>query len=609
MQLTNIKRRLATILATDCVDFSKYMELDEVSTLSGLNACRVIIDSNIEDFGGRIFHTAGDSVIAEFDSPVECVNASVRFQKALMERNKETSVELKLLWRVGIHVDDIIIEGDNVYGSGVNVAARLESHCKPGQILVSRVVREQVAKRVSFSIDASGTRNLKNIATDFEVFSVMFANLNNANSQPQREIPREVNEALSGNETAEIGSLIANKKLKLAILPFKNLSKNEESHFLSDGVVEDLITEFSMMREFEILSRATISDFKVGVDDAIKFSVGYAVDFLINGSIRSSGNRIRLSIELMDAQSGNVVWSNKYDRVLDDVFEIQDEIVRKITIALLGEIQITSLQRSKRKPTENFSSYELLLRGKEQHHKYTKDANQLAIGFFDKAIEIDSGNAQAHAWKACTLGQGLIRKYTEDSNFDENYQLLLKHLTMAHDLNENDFECHRMLSAVYLSNHDYGKAEEHGRIAYRLNPNDPRVLSGTGEVLVRIGDEAVGIALLEKALTLDPIPMGQTTSDNRYKDLVLGYYCAEHWDQCASYGSRVKDVDPRTWLLLYFSLVKGGVDLSVESGFRSTKSEFIGLNWKEIIDRFHLPAPEKNKELNEFVSHLNEKYG
>ncbi len=607
--MTNIKRRLATILATDCVDFSKHMELDEVSTLSGLNACRVIIDSNIKDFGGRIFHTAGDSVIAEFDSPVECVSAAVRFQEMLMERNKETTVEPKLLWRVGIHVDDIIIEGENVYGSGVNVAARLESHCQPGEILVSRVVREQVAKRVAFSIDASGTRDLKNIAPNFEVFSVRSAVFNTSKVVSQQEIATEVNKAPSNNETARISELISNKKPKLAILPFKNLSKNEDSHFLIDGVVEDLITEFSMMREFEILSRATISDFKVGGDDAMKFAVGHSVDFLINGSIRSSGSRIRLSIELMDAQSGNVVWSNKYDRVLDDVFEIQDEIVRKITIALLGEIQITSLQRSKRKPTENFSSYELLLRGKEQHHKYTKDANQLAIEFFDKAIESDEGNAQAHAWKACTLGQGLIRKYIDDSAFDEKYQLLMHHLTMALDLNENDFECHRMLSAVYLSNHDYKKAEEHGRIAYRLNPNDPRVLSGTGEVLVRIGDEETGIALLEKALILDPIPMGQTTSDNRFKDLVLGYYCAENWDQCASYGIRVKDVDPRTWLLLNFSLLKGGVDLSAESSFRDSKSKFIGLDWEEIIDRFHLPAEEKNKELNEFVSCLKEKYG
>ncbi len=607
--MTNIKRRLATILATDCVDFSKHMELDEVSTLSELNACRVVIDSNIKDFGGRIFHTAGDSVIAEFDSPVECVSAAVRFQEMLMERNKETTVEPKLLWRVGIHVDDIIIEGENVYGSGVNVAARLESHCQPGEILVSRVVREQVAKRVAFSIDASGTRNLKNIAPNFEVFSVMSADLNTGKVVSQQEIATEVNKAPPSNKTAIISELISNKKPKLAILPFKNLSKNEESHFLIDGVVEDLITEFSMMREFEILSRATISDFKVGFDDAIKFAVGHSVDFLINGSIRSSGSRIRLSIELMDAQSGNVVWSNKYDRVLDDVFEIQDEIVRKITIALLGEIQITSLQRSKRKPTENFSSYELLLRGKEQHHKYTKDANQLALEFFDKAIESDEGNAQAHAWKACTLGQGLIRKYIDDSAFDEKYQLLMHHLTMALDLNENDFECHRMLSAVYLSNHDYKKAEEHGRIAYRLNPNDPRVLSGTGEVLVRIGDEETGIALLEKALILDPIPMGQTTSDNRFKDLVLGYYCAENWDKCASYGIRVKDVDPRTWLLLNFSLLKGGVDLSAESSFRDSKSKFIGLDWEETIDRFHLPAEEKNKELNEFVSCLKEKYG
>ena len=177
--MDQIKRKLATILAADCVNFSKHMETNEEKTLKNLNDCRVIIDKKIKEFEGRIFNTAGDSVIAEFDSPVQCVKAAIEFQEELIKRNEHSITELRLEWRVGIHVDDVMVEGDNIMGSGVNVAARLESQCKPGQILVSRIVKDQVSKRVDFSIDADGTRELKNISSDFEVFIV--GGLSNAN--------------------------------------------------------------------------------------------------------------------------------------------------------------------------------------------------------------------------------------------------------------------------------------------------------------------------------------------------------------------------------------------------------------------------------------------
>ena len=591
--MTKVKRKLATILATDCVGFSKHMETDEESTLASLNACRAIIDSHINDHGGRIFHTAGDSVIAEFDSPVECVNAALKFQDALYARNQEDEVHPALQWRVGVHVDDIIIEGDNVYGSGVNIAARLESHCEPGEILVSRVVREQVAKRVSFSIDSAGSRSLKNIAEDFEVFSVA-TSFSQATNKAAPDVQSTLVGSVSGSDQ---------RKPKLAILPFNNASRDDDSGFLIDGIVEDLITEFSMMREFEILSRATVAEFKVGEDDALTFGQEFGVNFLVGGGIRSSGNRIRLSIELTDASNGSVVWSNKYDRVLDDIFEIQDEIVRTITIQLLGEIEITSLQRSKRKPTENFSSYELLLRGKEQHHVFSKAANAKALAFFDKAIEMDSGNAQAHAWKTCTLAQGMARGYIEGDP-EPVQKAALDHLSMAHDLNENDFEVHRMLANVYLSNHDYAKAEEHGRKAFQLNPNDPRVLSDAGTILVRVGHDAEGLEMLHKALLLDPVPMGQSNSDNRYRDIVLGMYCAGDWQGCVDNAREVRNHDARSWLFLMCSLDALGEDISATREFRVYRDNFAALDWTSTIERFHLPSDEQNEALEKFVTEL-----
>ena len=596
--MSKVNRRLATILATDCVGFSKFMEADEEGTLLSLKACREIIDNLIEEHGGRIFHTAGDSVLAEFNSTVECLNAAKHFQEALNSRAEKLIDAAPLVWRVGIHVDDILVEADNVYGRGVNIAARLEAHCEPGQILVSRIVREQVQKRVGFAIQAAGSRSLKNISDEFEVFSVVdLSSIDQEKSEPER--------TKTGAEDIQKSSTSLRSKPRLAILPFENNSRESDAGFLVDGIVEDLITEFSMIRELDVLSRATTSEFKKSDADALKFASNFSSDFVVMGGIRSSGSRIRINVELIDATSGSVLWSQKYDRVMEDVFDIQDQIVRAITIRLLGEIELNSLGRAKRKPTENISSYEFLLRAKEQHHLFTAEANKKALEFIDKAILLDEGNAQAHAWKTCTLGQGMYREYISPEEIESAQTSAIYHLNKALELNENDFEVHRMLSAVYLSNHEYDKAAEHGLKAFQLNPNDPRVLSGTGEVLVRVNQEDQGLDMLEKALAVDPVPMGQTTSDNRFKDLVLGYFLANKLEQCIETAKALVEYDERSWLLLMRSYQLLGLELRESKEFADNAYRFKGLDWQASIDRFHIPSAGVRSDLMELAEGLN----
>ena len=236
--MAKANRKLATILATDCVDFSKHMEAEEELTLNSLKSCRELIDPLIEEYGGRIFHTAGDSIIAEFNSPVQCVTAAVEFQKVIAERNQALEEGPKLVWRVGIHVDDVIIEDKDIYGSGVNIAARLEAQCEPGEILLSKIVQDQVLKRSNFSIRSAGTRSLKNISDDFEVFNIT-PTLNN--ELLDSKLYRKSSPALHKVD-------YLNNKPKLAIIPFNNVNKDDESGYLVDGIVEDLITEFSMIR-------------------------------------------------------------------------------------------------------------------------------------------------------------------------------------------------------------------------------------------------------------------------------------------------------------------------------------------------------------------------
>ena len=580
--MSQVKRKLATILATDCVSFSKHMEEQEEKTLESLKACREIIDPLISKYSGRIFHTAGDSVIAEFDSPVGSANAAIEFQNAIKDRNKNEEVNPKLSWRVGIHLDDIIIEGDNIYGNGVNIAARLESQSPVGEILISDVVNQQINKKIEQKIHSLGKIELKNISSDFEVFSILGDGKNKISKKTSPSV---------------------NKKPKFAILPFVNTSKDEDSGFLVDGIVEDLITEFSMMREFDILSRQTSVNFKDENQDIKEFSKKFDLDFIVTGGIRASGKRVRINIELSDANDESIIWSNKYDRVLEDIFDLQDEIVRKISIALLGEIEISSLQRSKRKPTENISSYEYLLRGKENHHKFTKEANQEALQNFDKAIEADSGNAQAYAWKVCTLGQAMFRGFS-DRKMEEIFADAKQNIDKALELNENDFECHRMLSAVYLSNHDYLLAEDHGRKAFNMVPNDPRVLSGYGEVLVRIGKVEKGLELLNKAFELDPIPQGQSTSDNRIKDLILGYFFAEDFNKVVELSFDIRVMDTRSLALILYSRSKLNQDIKVSSEYQSFKGDFKDTDWEQTIDRFHIQDENIKNTLLNFIKDI-----
>ena len=589
--MAKVNRKLATILATDCVDFSKHMESQEELTLSNLTSCREIIDPVIEEHGGRIFHTAGDSVIAEFGSPVECVNAAMEFQDLLAARNEAISDGLKLQWRVGIHVDDVIIEGDNIYGSGVNIAARLEGQCEPGRVLLSKIVQDQVKKRVSFAVNPAGTRSLKNISDEFEVFYI---------TKTDDELSPE---AINKEATALITQKpnVINKKPKLAVLPFSNGSKDEDSGYLVDGIVEDLTTEFSMIREFEIVSRQTCFDFRDSVETIEEFSEHHNLDFIVTGGIRSSGKRVRISIELSESGTGKVLWSNKYDRVIEDIFDVQDEIVRTVTISLLGEIEISSLQRSKRKATENITSYEFLLRGKEMHHRFTPEGNQQALEFFDKAIEADANNAQAHAWKACTLGQGWFRGWVGGTQ-EDMFQMSGDCIARAVDLNENDFECHRMLSAVHLSKHEFQLAEEHGRKAYDMVPSDPRVLSGYGEVLVRNGSVDEGLDLLGKALELDPVPQGQLNSDKRFTDLLLGHFYAENFEDLIEMAKKIEHQNFQSWLFVHYAKQQLNVLNKDDKSFEQGLQEYAKDDWPLFLDRLHIPQEEIRNKLSEFLS-------
>ena len=583
--MKNVKRKLSTILAADCASFSSFMDKNEELTLEYLKFCRSIIDPIINRFSGRIFYTAGDSVIAEFASPVNSVNAAIEFQKLIMKRNISLKNDFKLVWRVGIHLDDVIIEGENIFGTGVNIAARLEAACTPGQILISSSVKEQVINKIEAIIENAGTKSLKNISDSYQTFGIAPSGdkvLKTDAEKYSEDIKRK------------------NYKPKLAVMPFSNINNDDEASYLIDGIVEDLITEFSMIKELEIVSRQSCFDFKSSGLDLIEFSKKFGLDYIVSGNIRSSGKRVRISVELSEATNSKIIWNNKYDRVLEDIFEVQDEIVRKTTIALLGKIEISSLERANRKPTESLTSYELLLKGKVLHHKFEKDSLLEALKTFDKAIEADQNNGQAYAWKACAIGQGLGRGYLQ-GDFNKNWSEAESCLEKARELDDNDFEVHRLLAEVKLSQKNFKLAEKHARKCYKLVPNDPRVLSVYGEILIRTGQTDEGLEALERAYELDPIAPGKKNEDHRLSSILLGNFMARNKKSCIEIITKLENIDPRSWLLTSKLCNDEEHEYKHYSWFMYGKNNFSKIDWEEEILKFKLNNDSISKSLTEFL--------
>ena len=538
------RRKLAAILAADVVGFSKKMGENEDRTLRNLKACRTLTDESIEAHHGRVFGSAGDSVIAEFASPVDAIVAAVEFQRNLRDRNLKITPEDQMEFRVGLNLGDVIVEGDNLYGDGVNVAARLEPLAEPGGICVSGKFHDEVRRKLELGFVSKGAQEMKNIEEPVHTFNVLLGHETEEVSQISSSDP-------SAEPTVRLPSV--NEKPRLIVLPFNNLSNVEDNDFLVDGIVEDLITEFSRINSIEVISRNTAFSLKGKEIENTKIAAEFGIDFIATGSIRSSGNRIRISVDLTDPATGSSIWSERYDGTMDDVFEVQDEIVRKVIVALVGKLEMAGLERAKRKPTENLTSYEYLLRGRDFHHKFSKEGVLSAIEMLDKSIEADPNNAQAYAWGACSLGQGLGRGYLEGDQ-ETHFQKLQSLIQKALELDENDLECNRILCELNKLFEDFEQSEFYGKKAYDMNSNDPRVVCAYGELLVLTNRAEEGTELLIKAHELDPVGMGASNADKRLGDVMFGAYVKGDFHQCLEYDKKIGKKQPLAWITKIASL-------------------------------------------------------
>jgi adenylate cyclase len=584
------KRKLAAILAADVVGFSKKMGENEEGTLRNLKACRVITDSAIEVNHGRVFGSAGDSVIAEFGSPVDALVAAVEFQKNLRDRNDAVPPEDHMQLRVGLNLGDVIIEGDNLFGDGVNVAARLEPLAEHGGILISGKFHDEVRRKLDLGFVSKGAQEMKNIEEPVSTFKVLLGHEGEESEAP-----------LQDKSATQAQIPVANEKPRLIVLPFSNLNNVEDNDFLVDGIVEDIITEFSRINSIEVISRNTAFSFKGKDINNAQIASEFGIHYIATGSIRSSGNRMRISVDLTDPSTDNTLWSERYDRTMDDVFEVQDEIVRKIMVALVGKLETASLERAKRKPTESLTSYEYLLRGRDFHHKFSKEGVLSALEMLDKSIEADPNNAQAYAWKACSLGQGMGAGYLHD-DWDTFVHKVNSMIQKALEIDDNDFECNRILCEVNKFFEDFEQSEFYGRKAYDMNSNDPRIVSGYGELLVLTGRAEEGTDLLIKAYELDPVGMGATNADKRLGDVMLGAYVKGDFQQCLEYDKKVGKKNPIAWAAKIASLESMNQSQAKEVELKKFADTHNDLVLEEEIDKLHFQDASVKQTLKDLVA-------
>ncbi len=494
------RRKLAAILAADVVDFSALMGENEDRTLKNLKACRTLTDDCISSNHGRIFGSAGDSIIAEFASPVDAVIAATEFQRNLRQRNEGVPEEDQMLFRVGLNLGDVIVEGDNLYGDGVNVAARLEALAEPGGISLSGKFHDEVCRKLDMSFVSTGDQEMKNIQTPVPTYKIEIADLVYSG-----EISTHIDNL--EEETRREGT-VENSIPAIAVLPFTNMSGDPEQDYFADGITEDIITNISSWRTFPVISRNSSFTYKgksVNVKDVAE---ELGARYIVEGSVRKGGNRIRITAQLIDAHVDHHLWSQKWDRNVDDIFEVQDEVSTLIAAKVsptLGSHERERIERSK--PT-NFNAWEYYLKSLHMfNERSATDGEDTNLGkareLCEKAIELDSGLSHAHAMLAIICRSELLQFTKEDS--EKTLNEILEHSKKAAELDPQNPVAALMTATHYFFKGNFSQAKRFSEKAVELNPSDPEAYMRLAQAMIHTGDYKNSEELVRKSLEIDPL--------------------------------------------------------------------------------------------------------
>jgi adenylate cyclase len=480
-----INRKLAAILAADVVGYSRLMAADEAGTLAALKRHRqAVFEPVVAAHRGRIVKLIGDGTIVEFASVVDAVNCALSVQRSGELRDES---QPKIILRIGINLGDVIIEGDDIYGDGVNIAARLEPVAEPGGICISSIVNESIGNRIDVRFQDSGQINVKNIDRPIRIW---------------RWHPDTVNATVTNGRQSN--TVNHQPHTAIAILPFTNMSGDSEQEYFSDGISEDIITDLSKIADLTVIARNSSFTYKGRSVDVRTIGRELGVQSVLEGSIRRSGNRVRITAQLIDATSGGHLWADRYDRDFTDIFEVQDDVTRRIVEALKVTLSPGEKERLAETKTSNLAAYDYLLRGREfmLGKEKSRETFEQAITYFKRALEHDPNYSQAYACLGFAHIFDYQNRWTDDPDSSLPLAEQYARAALEKDPNEPLARCVSAMSASFAKDLDRAKSEID--LALSLNPNLALAhnLSGTNRIYA--GQPLEAIPKIEYAMRLDP---------------------------------------------------------------------------------------------------------
>lgn len=533
------QRRLAAIVSTDVVGYSRLMGVDEARTLTALRDHRAeLIDAKITEHGGRIVKTMGDGLLLEFPSVVAATQSMVEIQLGMVGRNQGVDEDQRIKFRIGINLGDIIIEGEDILGDGVNIAARVQEIAEPGGVAISNRVHEDVRDRLDADFADSGEQSLKNIARPVRVW--------------------QWSPSAATKPTTTDAPLVLPDKPSIAVLPFENLSNDPDQEYFSDGVTEDIITELSRFRELAVVSRNSSYRFK-GKSESLK-DVGSKLDtqYLVEGSVRKAGQRVRVTAQLIDTQSDVHIWAERYERDLEDIFEVQDDLVRRITSTLVGRLESERQSKTKRQSKSQLRAYDLYLRGRQLVFNLSIDDNRAAGEIIQSALSIEPEYAAALGLMSEVHLRAWFNGWSDDP--DKDFAQFLVLAKKADELDDQDSRTQTALAMAYLYHREFDKAKHHFKAALKLNPNDTRGLACYSRHAVFEGDATTAVDQCRQALSLNPY--------GKYNwHLSLGCFVGRQYDEVIGLLDNIRNPVESVLALLAASYAMVGNQADAKSTF------------------------------------------
>jgi adenylate cyclase len=504
-------RKLAAILVADIVGYSRLAGADEERVLARLRALRSdLIDPTVAIHRGRIVKRTGDGAIIEFRSAVDAVRCAIEVQNGMAERNAGLPDERRLEFRVGIHIGDVVEEADgDLMGDGVNIAARLEGVAKPGAICLSEDAYRQVRARIDLAVSDLGSRELKNIAEPIRVYLLEVG----AAARPRPSARADPEKPSAAPSTPDRASI--------AVLPFQNMSGDPEQEYFADGITEDIITALSKIPGLFVIARNSSFTFKGKAVDIAEASKKLHVRFVLEGSVRKAGGRVRITAQLIDGLTSGHVWAERFDRELTDIFAVQDEVTQEIVSALALNLAEGKQRRFAAQPTHNAEAYDLFLRARELWYRQKKELNAQALEMLARAVELDPNFASAYGFAAVAHMRDYLNRWTESPSLsmDRGYDSAMR----AVALDEKDPYAHWALGSIYLWKRRHEDAERELEKAISIDPN-----FAFGHLLLGMARHYAGRS--EQALE----PIGRAIALDPYADFYL-HYQAQAYFQLAQY--------------------------------------------------------------------------